>query len=1264
MTSSAPDERTESPYPGLRPFEAHEAHLFFGRDEQIGELLRRLRHHRFLAIVGTSGCGKSSLVKAGLLPNLRGGGMVAAGSAWRIAAMRPGSDPIGHLAAALNAPEVFGSESPAEGELPVTAFTEATLRRGPLGLVDVTRQFRLAAHENLLVLVDQFEEIFRFARLVAADARDEPHAVPAAPATAARHDDRTAFVKLLLEAAHQQDQAIYVVLTMRSDFLGDCARFRGLPEAINDGQYLVPSLTRAQLREAIEGPAAVAGATVSPTLVQALLSEVGEQDRLPVLQHALMRTWTLGAGAPVLDLPAYEATGGMAHALSRHADEAYEELTPQERQMAKRLFQRLTHGRGRGRGTRRPSRLGEICEVVEAPIEDVVRVIDAFRRPDRSFLMPPHGVPLTPDSTIDISHESLMRQWARLREWTEQEHESANEYRRLSEAAALHAQGRAGLWSTPELDIALAWKAEQRPTPAWARRYNAEFEPAMAFLHKSRSRRTMRYGLWAASILTVLIVIGAVAYLANQRGARGSLRVQMAGSVSDPLQRALLLAELGGLAQPDHLPLYWNAAASAIPTAVLGGRDGETWIGSAFIDAGRRITRISDRGRVSERSADGRGMPVTRQELLREEDGDDVPDAPFKAMSATPDGRWIGILSDRAVDLIDVNNERRTRLLRLDSDDSGAPLMALAVSPDASRVAASLASGVVQLWDLDGTGAVLREWVLPVVRSGQDPAADPIVGLQFDPAGDRLAMGMAGGTVRIVPLDAQQSPLILEPAQRDGEIMLLWKLAFSPDGHWVAAAYSDGSAGSARIWNSGRPGAPLILTGHAGQVVAVAFSPERITGDQLRVATGSGDASARLWTLRVRNNAAANGTEARTGLEVSGSSLLLAGHGAAVTHVTFNPDGTRLATTSEDGTTRIWRTAPLEPLVLGRHEGEIESVAFSPDGRAVATSSRDHTARVWNLDGSGTVAVLAGHADWVRGAAFSPVDPSTIVTASQDGTVRLWRLTPDPVERQIWRPGAHPFGVAFSPDGRRLAVGLDDNTALVLPVEGDGQPLVLGHDGWVFDVAFDRAGSRVLTAADEDTAVVWSVSGERRHDLPLQGSLARRDRRVLGVAFSPDGTRAATASADNMAVLWTLPERAGSPVQREPWSIHHSSAVNDVAFDPTGDWVVTASDDRTVRLSYASTGRQILAFPHPAAVRAVAFHPTERRIAAGGADGHVRLWRYDVEDLVKLLKDATTACLEPTHRVAFLAESSATAEATYEKCERDAERNVAAAAGR
>src|ERR1043165_8910105 len=425
-------KRITNPFPGLRPFEQDEYRLFFGREGQSDALIERLQRSHFLAVVGTSGSGKSSLVRAGLLPALRGGMMAGAGSGWRIAIMRPGSDPIGNLAHSLAEQDALlkggGGLAPAEAE----AVIEATLRRGSLGLVEAVRQARLAEYEKLLLVVDQFEELFRFR---------------AARVSSSTEDDASAFVKLLLEASQQSELPIFVVPTMRSDFLGDCAQFQGLPEAINDGQYLIPRMTRDERRFAVKGPVGVARGKISEPLINRLLNDVGDNpDQLPILQHALMRTWEHWQahrrdGEP-LGLEHYEAIGTMSDALSRHADEAYNELPDEKsRKIAERLFKALSERGVDNREIRRPTRLDTICKITGASTAEVIRVIDVFRGGGRSFLMPPIGTELHADSVIDISHESLIRNWQRLKQWVNEEAQSVRVYRRVAETAVLHREG-------------------------------------------------------------------------------------------------------------------------------------------------------------------------------------------------------------------------------------------------------------------------------------------------------------------------------------------------------------------------------------------------------------------------------------------------------------------------------------------------------------------------------------------------------------------------------------------------------------------------------------------------------------------------------------------------------------------------------------------------------------------------------------------------------------------------------------------------------
>ena len=473
-----------NPFPGLRPFREEEEYLFFGRESQVDAMVDKLAAKRFLAVVGTSGSGKSSLVNCGLRPALHRGVMAGAGSGWRMAQFRPGGDPIQAMARTLAKPGVlFGGLDVGAGNL--EEMIEATLEMSNLGVVDLFEQAQLKNQANLLLIVDQFEELFRY---------QQQHVSPS-PQEPSQTDERAvAFVNLLLEAG-KSEHPIYVVLTMRSDFLGDCARFPGLPEAVNEGQYLVPRLTREERRAAIAGPTAVGGGEITPVLLNRLVNDVGDNpDQLSILQHALNRTWAQWQrerrGREPISLPHYEAIGTMAHALDQHAERAFAELTTErQKKICEVAFQALTDKGSDARGVRRPTDFAALCTIANASPAEVGTVLDVFRKPSRSFLMPPAAEKLEPGTIIDISHESLMRVWNRLKDWVEREAESAAQFRRLAQNAMLHAKGAAGLIGDPELSLMLEWKQAWQPNAAWAERYHAGFERATFFLEQSRNVR-------------------------------------------------------------------------------------------------------------------------------------------------------------------------------------------------------------------------------------------------------------------------------------------------------------------------------------------------------------------------------------------------------------------------------------------------------------------------------------------------------------------------------------------------------------------------------------------------------------------------------------------------------------------------------------------------------------------------------------------------------------------------------------------------------
>ena len=502
-----------NPFPGLRAFEEQEDVLFFGREKQVDELLKKLRMARFLVVIGSSGSGKSSLVKSGLIPALYSGSMTGADSSWRVCKFRPGNDPIGNMAKGLSEDAVLYDIENREEEQTYQAINESVLRRSNLGLVEAYRQSGIDTKNKLLILVDQFEELFRFSQYEK-DVKEGKR-------------DAITFINLLLKAIEQKDLPIYVVFTMRSDFLGDCTAFRGLPEAINEGQYLVPRMTREERKDAITRPIAVGGAEVAPRLLNQLLNDVGDNpDQLPILQHALMRTWDIwkkkNTSERPIDLNDYEEIGTMQHALSLHAEEAYAELyTEKQQQICENLFKALTDKKSDARGIRRPRTLYEICELANASLAEVTEVIDIFRKKGRGFLMPTFDVPLNNNSIIDISHESIMRVWDRLMDWVDEEKQSAQEYLRLCEAANLYETGKGGLWRDPELQLCWKWREENNPNATWASRYNNYYEKSILFLEHSKKqydiqlehkemmqKQRLRRARVAAIIISLVAIVG------------------------------------------------------------------------------------------------------------------------------------------------------------------------------------------------------------------------------------------------------------------------------------------------------------------------------------------------------------------------------------------------------------------------------------------------------------------------------------------------------------------------------------------------------------------------------------------------------------------------------------------------------------------------------------------------------------------------------------------------------------------------------------
>jgi hypothetical protein len=513
-----------SPYPGLRPFREDESDLFFGREEHVTLLKSKLETNRFVAVVGISGSGKSSLVRAGLIADLKSptdfrstsdssSGEIA--TRWRVAQMQPRGNPITELGRALIKSSALGPEREALfADIPPekrdsalkgdAVYIAATLRRGPPGLADVLSETPLPLHHSLLIFVDQFEEIFRFREKGPSSAlADDVLGLTDSAARERWANEAEAFVNLLLKTASYENLRIHILLTMRLDYLSDCAVFFGLPEAINSSQFLTPRLNREQRAASIVAPARLCGGDVAPDLVNALLNDTGpESDQLPLLQHCLMRMWTIaqesqgaGGAACLLTMEHYldDRVGTLKDCLKNHANEIcrrIEKNDPRSHKLIETVFRCLTERVVDGRDMRRPQPWALLLAVPKArgaSEEDVRRVVDAFRHPDCNFLMPELAAELTDATPIDISHESLIRHWDELKNWVDDEARSADTYRRLEREAREWKNGGDPL-SPARLATINLWQKDFQPTEAWSRRYGQAFPLAMEYLEASREK--------------------------------------------------------------------------------------------------------------------------------------------------------------------------------------------------------------------------------------------------------------------------------------------------------------------------------------------------------------------------------------------------------------------------------------------------------------------------------------------------------------------------------------------------------------------------------------------------------------------------------------------------------------------------------------------------------------------------------------------------------------------------------------------------------
>ena len=994
-----------NPFPGLRPFSVSESHLFFGREGQSDEVLKKLSENHFAAVIGASGSGKSSLIYCGLIPILYGGFITNTSSSWHTVVTRPGSGPIDNLANAIVAsvfPDLRGKERELKEKI-----TSTILRGSSQGLVEVLKQLKRPKNENIFILLDQFEELFRFKRSRTDKTSD---------------DEAAAYIKLFVEAINQRELPVYVVLTMRSDFIGDCAQFPDLTKKINNSHYLIPQMTRENLKDAITGPVAVGGGKISTRLVHELLNSVGDNpDHLPILQHSLMRTWEFwvknNLHDEAMDLKHYDAIGRMEKALSQHANEAYDELNEEEKDLCQRVFKTLTEKAGDNRGIRHPSTMQELISVSGATHAQVMNVIERFRVQGRSFLTPAQGVEVEDRSIIDISHESLMRVWDRLSFWVEEEAQSIHMYTRLSEAAKLYQEGKTTLWRPPDLQLALNWRDRYKPNLPWAERFHPAFERTMVFLDTSSSdfeieeqnkilqqKRTLRRTRVFAIVLGIVAIVflGLMVYSMMQSKEADKQRGMAIEQTEIARQNAEEAEKQKHIAEEKALEALNNAkiAEENSKRAELSAEEAERQKEEAERqkeEADRQKHIAEEKALEAQQNAIQAHQNAKRaknQQEIAEKAKNDAHKLRMKSVAKTMALKSLKIAKDpdkkaaAALLAYKINEEYEGDRFDPDIYDG----MYYAVKSlndkellDRSKVhrgaVRSFKSGKGNLSFSVGMDGNLVKWVGnegSVFYRGTGSFID------LDYNSSRNAVAFVDGRSSIVVVDANDStkvnvisvnePTEVEFLSKNEVIVLengaIVRRAIDDTNHTVLVhdsldvktfdLHSNGNI--LYVTNLGqmivreKSGDEKVLAGTFKNVTSVTLSSEGGFA-----AAGDKDGFVKVWDL--------GSGDLITSLE---------GQGARVSELEFSKDDKMLASASFDGSAVIWRTNAFnnQPLVLKDHNTWIYTIEFSKNSEVLFTGARDGEIKPWYTSTEAMSSKVCPHLkrnltqkEWVRYAA-------------------------------------------------------------------------------------------------------------------------------------------------------------------------------------------------------------------------------------------------------------------------------------------------------
>lgn len=1204
----------KNPYKGLRAFQQSDAVDFFGRSTLIERILDRLRDtgdlSRFLAVVGPSGSGKSSVVKAGVMPRLREGALDSELD-WFVAEMVPGTHPLEELEALL----LSIATEPLPGLLD-------QLREDERGLVRAVRRILPDDDTELVLVIDQFEEVFTLVD-------DE--------------ERRAHFLNVLQAAARDVRSRIRVLVTLRADFYDRPLLYSGFGELVQQRSEIVLPLSMAELEEVIVEPARRVGVTVEPGLLAAIVGDVAQQaGALPLLQYALLELFEQHDQRQ-LTLAAYQDIGGTSGALARRAEELYQSLNSDRQELARQIMLRLvTPGEG-GEDTRRRVFRSELLSLID-DADTIDEILDSFGR--YRLLTFDHD-PQTRASTVEVAHEALIRRWDRLRQWLDEDRDGMRMQRRLAAAAqewlgsgrdrsflARGARlqqfedwmqtGRIELTDNEEEFIAVS-RAE-RDTLQEAERQRQQREAEL----EARARQRLRIIAVVAAIAAIMGITLAVAAISSQREAVQAREVALqngqealaareqaeasasqaqalavaanarnALAENDPQLALALALEAGKIHNPVPLEVQRTLASAAYAPgpvqaltghmqsvlaveyspdgtlAVSGAMDGSVRLWDVATGDVRYITRFEDGVYVADVSfspdathiAAALGDGTVR--VLNAENGEpafsiDAHDEPISNAVYSYDGAWLATGSlDRSIKIWDAANGDLLHTL----DDHVGAIFRIAFTPDDNRIVSTTADATVLNTNDDEVDRRVYVWD---IESGEaqriiEPDSGFLRSLDISSDGAQIAVGMwdgdNGGTIRIYDSETGE-----EIRRLFGHSTPIADVRFtSDDARIISAAWDQ----TVLVWDVSRAVVVQRFVGLADRILSMDISP-----DDTQILLGLGNIGDNEITHE--REQAISSDIWLWDLQSSEEIRRFARHEDWLWAVDIHPDGDLVATGSGplraetliagedaplyDHSVRLWNPNTGEQVgVLRAHNQTVDSVQFHPDGQHLLTSAWDHFIILWDLDTLRPVRYYRDH----RGAVYDVnlnADGSRFVSAGggeNNNLVHLWDTESGEIIRTFDEFDAAVNSAVFSPDETRLLTGSADGVIRLFDIEsGDLVRVYNGHTDAVNEVRFAPDGQTFASSSWDDTVRLWDVESARQIR-----QFAGHTNNTFGLAFSADGDVLLTTSTDQTVRLWQV--ESGAEIQR--FDIH-SDWIQEIVFSPDGTFAVSAAQDRTAKV--------------------------------------------------------------------------------------------------